>query len=61
MSNSDANYYNNEIDRIHRDNKRMSELFSNQTHILNLYMQRTEGIIQDYVKKFQRLTPILKA
>ncbi|KAK2574786.1 hypothetical protein KPH14_013045, partial [Odynerus spinipes] len=53
MSNSDATYYNQEIDAIHEDNKRNAELFKNQTQILKISLERTDGLIRDYNSKLE--------
>ncbi|XP_034946221.1 uncharacterized protein [Chelonus insularis] len=55
MSSDDAIYYNNEIDAIHRDNKRISELFRNQTYILQLTIHKTESLFREHSEKFNKI------
>ncbi|XP_034194684.2 uncharacterized protein LOC117610939 [Osmia lignaria lignaria] len=48
MSDEDAEYYNREIDLVHKDNKRNAELFRNQTQILKVVLERNDKLIEDY-------------
>ncbi|XP_076392633.1 uncharacterized protein LOC143265281 [Megachile rotundata] len=51
MSNEDAEYYNREIDLVHKDNKRNAELFKNQTNILKVVLERNDNLLEDYKRK----------
>ncbi|XP_057341179.1 uncharacterized protein LOC130678162 isoform X3 [Microplitis mediator] len=55
MSEDDATYYNSEIDAVHKDNKRIGELFRNQTYILQLTLQKTEQSLKDNDNKLAQI------
>ncbi|XP_043273398.1 uncharacterized protein [Venturia canescens] len=55
MSADDAEYYNKEIDAVHNDNKRIGELFRNQTHIIQLFLQKSEGLFRKYNDTFNKI------
>lgn len=55
MSSSDVEYYNKEIDNIHNDNKRIAELFANQTQILKLVIHSTKNVTDQINQKLDTL------
>ncbi|KAI4497559.1 hypothetical protein M0802_007329 [Mischocyttarus mexicanus] len=62
MSESDAEYYSSEIDKVYADNKKLVTLVQNQTRILKLTIQNTENLARDLKRKmveFDNVTSIL--
>ena len=57
MSDSDAQYYNNEIDKLYNDSRRITQLIKNETSIVEASINRANEMEAQMNK---RLTEILK-